>query len=152
MAQGDLLFFNDFVDDLGKGKHNLDTDTIKFALCTNATVPSVSTADPCFGAGGTTNFSSTEVSGTGYTAGGEDISSTYSTTTAVGTLDGTDVSWTQNGAGPTNIRWGIIYNDTATNKDCIAFVDMGGGADISLVDGDISYTFNGSGIGTITRT
>ena len=152
MAQGDLLFFNDFVDDLGKGKHVLGTDTIKFALVSNSTVPAVTTADPCFGAGGTTNFASTEVSGTGYTSGGEDISATFSTTTDTGTLDGTGPSWSQNGAGPTNIRWGIIYNDSATNKDCIAFVDMGGGSDISLQDGDISYTFHGSGIGTITRT
>jgi len=153
MAQGDLTVFNAFVDDLGKGKHNLDTDTFKLALVTNSTVPTATTEDPCWGAGGTTNFSSTEVSGTNYTAGGTDITSTFSTAVAVGTFDGTtNPSWSQHASGPNNIRWGIIYNDSATNKDCVAFIEMGSGADISLADGDISYTFHASGIATITRT
>ena len=152
MAKGDLKFFDDFVDDLGTKIHDLDADTIKMALVTNATVPSVTTAAPSWGAGGTTNFASTEVSGTNYTAGGIDIAATFSTSAAVGTFDGaTNPSWTQHASGPTNIRWGIIYNDTATNKDAIAFVDMGGGSDISLADGNISFTFAAS-IGTITRT
>ena len=153
MAKGDFLYFNDFADDLGKKVHQLDTDTIKTALVTNVTVPSVTTAAPSWGAGGSTNFATNEVSGTNYTAGGIDIAATFSTTGAVGTLDGaTNPAWTQNGAGPTDIRWGIIYNDTATNKDCIGFIDMGGGSDISLVDGNISYTFHTDGLGTITRT
>ena len=152
MAKGDFLFFNDFVDDIGKGLHNLDTGTFKMALVTNATVPTVTTADPTWGAGGTTNFATNEVSGTNYAAGGIDITSTFSTTAAVGTFDGTtNPAWTQHAAGPTDIRWGIIYNDSAANKDAVGFVDMGGGADISLVDGNISYTFAAS-IGTITRT
>lgn len=151
MAQGDLLFFNDFVDDIGKKLHNLDTDQFMFALIDNTIIPSVTTANPTWGAGGTTNLSANEVSGTGYTAGGIDITSTFSTSAAVGTFDGsTNPSWTQNGAGPTNIYWGIIYNNTVVNKDCVAFIDMGG--PISLQAGDISYTFNASGIGTITRT
>lgn len=152
MAKGDLLFFNDFVDDLGTKIHDLDADTIKMALVTNATVPSVTTAAPSWGAGGSTNFLTTEVSGTNYTTGGIDIAATFSTSGAVGTFDGaTNPAWTQHASGPPDIRWGIIYNETATAKDCIAFIDMGGGADISLADGNISFTFAAS-IGTITRT
>ena len=152
MAKGDLKFFDDFVDDLGTKIHDLDADTIKMALVTNVVVPSVTTSAPSWGAGGSTNLSTNEVSGTNYTAGGIDIAATFSTSAAVGTFDGaTNPAWTQHASGPTDIRWGIIYNDTATNKDCIAFVDMGGGSDISLADGNISFTFAAS-IGTITRT
>ena len=154
MAKGDLLFFNDFVDDLGTKIHDLDADTIKMALVTNVTVPAVTTAAPSWGAGGTTNFATNEVdTGNGYTAGGIDIAATFVTTAAAGKLDGaTNPAWTQHASGPTDIRWGIVYNDTATNKDCITYIDMGGGSDISLVDGNISYTFHTDGLGTITRT
>lgn len=152
MAKADLLFFNDFTRQLALKLHELEADTIRFALCTNATVPALTSAIPCFGAGGTVNFAATEVSGTNYAANGEDISGTLSFAGAAATFDGTgNPAWTQHAAGPSDIRWGIIYNDTAAIKNCIAYVDMGGGADISLIDGDISYTFAAS-IGTITRT
>ena len=64
--------------------------------------------------------------------------------------DGSNLSLVQNVLGFTNARWGILYSDTATLKDCIAFLDLG--AAISEQAGPITITFNVSGILTITRT
>ena len=155
MAQGDLTLFNSFIEELGESVHDLENDVFKFALVSNTTVPAATTTGPHFGGTGTTNFATNEVSGTGYTAGGETISAnalTLVSNVATWDDDDTNISWTQNGAGPTNIRWGIIYNSTDTNKRCVAFVEMTTGSDISLQAGNISYSFHASGILTITRS
>ena len=119
-------------------------------------MPVVTATVPGFAAGATVNYATNEVgTGNGYTAGGETLTVTWTLAAAVSTWTATGspaASWTQNGAGPTDIRWGIIYNDTATNNNAVCFIEFGSGADISLQDGDISWTPGGSGILTLTRT
>lgn len=144
MAQGDLVVFEEFRDYIGDGSHDLDDDSFKIALVTNAVPPTPAFTTPDFA-----DF--TEVSGTNYTAGGETTAATWVEVGGVATFDVADVSWTQNGAGPTDIRWAILYNTThAGTNDAIAYIDMGGGSDISLVDGDISIAINASGVFTLT--
>lgn len=151
MAQGDFKWFDTFPEQLGDKLHDLENDVFKFALVNSTTTPTHTTADPRWGAGGTTNFSSNEVSGSGYTAGGIDVAMSITRAAAVTTINGgTNPTWTQNGSGPTDIRWGILYNETSAAKYAIGWVDWG--AVRSLVDGNISYTWNGSGMGTLTRS
>lgn len=147
MARGDLSTFNEFTESIGDGRIDMDGDTFKVALIT--TLPVVTQTTP-------TLADFTEVTGSGYTAGGETIGSvTWTHSAGVTTFDGADVSWTQNGSGPTNIVAALIYSDTSTSDDAVAFVDMtadGGTTPISLQDGDISIAWNASGILTVTRT
>lgn len=151
MAAGDLHIFDEFLEDVGLGVHQLETDTFKCALITNAQTPAENSTDPRWGAGGTTNFSTAEVIGTGYTSGGEDIAATYSESLGTATFDGaTNPSWTQNGAGFTNAYYAIIYNDTSAGKECVGYVDLNG--PVSLQAGNVSVTWNGSGIFTATST
>lgn len=148
MAAGDLTLFNDFTRQLALGLNDLDADSYRLALFQAARAPVVAEALPVYS---TTN----EVVGTNYTAGGEAVSAAMSATlsgTTTNWLTTTVASWTQNGAGPTDIRHGILYNDTPATKYAAAFIVMGDGADISLVDGDISYTFNATAIAQITRS
>jgi hypothetical protein len=128
------------------GDHDMDGDTFKCALIT--TLPTKAQATPDFA-----DF--TEVSGTNYTAGGETLTVTLTEVGGVTTWDSTaNPSWTQHAAGPTNIVAALIYNTTHVGtNDAVAFIDMttdGGTTPISLVDGDISITFNASGIYTTT--
>lgn len=155
MAQGDVVLFQEFLDLLGKEGHNLDTDTIKLALIKSAANggddPAATDAIPAWGAGGTTNFDTAEVTaGGGYTAEGTDISSTWAEAAGVGTFDGSNITWTQNASSPTNARWGILYNDTNAIKGCIAYVDLG--SDFDMTTGDLVVNWNASGIFTITIT
>lgn len=148
MAQGDLTLFNEFSNQLLTGEHDLNaTDTVKVALITNTTVPTASTASPTL-----SDF--TQVTGTNYTAGGETINSAATSNVSGSTykFDGDNVSWTQNAGGPTNIYYGIIYNDTNASDMAIGFVDMttdGGTTPISLAAGNISINWNASGILTL---
>ena len=147
MAQGTLTVFEEFRLFIGDGSHDLDGDTFKIALITTLPVASALTPDLA-------DF--TEVTGTNYAAGGEALATTtYTEVGGVAKFDSSAVpSWTQNGAGPTDIKAALIYNTThAGTNDAVAFIDMttdGGTTPISLVDGDISITFNASGIFTLT--
>lgn len=146
MAIGDVTAITAFKVSGWEKFHDLENDTIKLGLITSATTPTETTADPRWGAGGTTNWSTNEVpAGGNYSAGGPTIANpavTISSTAAV--FDGDDISILQNGSNPTNARWGILYNDTDTGKRVIAFLDLG--ADVDLSAGDFTVTWNASGI------
>ena len=152
MAAGDVHFFNEFLEDEGLKIHNLNTDTVKLGLITSAQTPAEAATDPRWGAGGTVNYSTAEVSETtgNYAADGPDITNIYSETTGTGTLDATDVSIAANANNPTAARWGILYNSTSTGKECIAYIDLG--SDIDMTAGLFTITWAAAGIGTKTST
>lgn len=145
MAKGDFTFFNQFLLDEGLKLHNLDTDSIKLAYINNTVTPTAATADPRWGAGGTTNLSSNEVTGGNFAAGGIDVAVTFSGTPP--TLDATDQSIAADGSNPNDVFWGILYNDTDTGKRAIGFYDMNGGAALDCTPG-LNFNFHASGIAT----
>lgn len=148
MAAGDVTLFNQFKPNLGAKLLDLSADTIKVGLVTSGVTPVATTTDPRWGAGGSTNLSSNEVTpGGNYSAGGPTITATW-TGTATVTFDATDVSIAQNASNPTNGRWAIIYDSTDAGKRCIGFVDLG--AVIDLTAGNFSIVWNASGIFTLT--
>lgn len=148
MAAGDVVVVDQFLADIGLKIHNLNTDTVNLGLITSSTTPTASTSDPRWGAGGGTNWSTNQVTAGGnYSSGGPDIVNVYSQTSGTATFDATDVSITQNASNPTNARWGIGYNTTASGKQVIFYLDLGTAIDLSA--GDFSVTWNASGIFTI---
>lgn len=149
MAAGDITFFEQWYVDVQEGIHELETDTIKVGLITSAATPTAASADPRWGAGGTTNFSSSQVTpGGNYSTGGPSAANpTVTLTSGSGVFDADDISITKNASNPTNARWGIIYNDTAAGKQCIGFLDLGTSIDLSA--GDFGITWNASGISTL---
>lgn len=153
MAAGDITLFHEYSDDLGLKIHNLNTDTIKLGVIKSAANggddPAAADADPRWGAGGSTNFATAEVTpGGNYTTGGPDTVNTWAESAGTATLDGTDISIAQNASNPTNARWGILYNDTSAGKECIAFVDLG--SDFDMTTGDLAINWNASGIKTLS--
>ena len=160
MAQGTLALFDEFAESIGDGRIDLDTSTFKVAFVTLQVggTPSIAKTDavPCWGAGGTTNLSTSEVSaGGGYTAGGDALASvTWGQTAGVATFDAADYVWTSSASGdPATIKTAVIYSDTAANKDCVGFVDMtaDGTTAISLLAGDVTITWGAGGIFTVTN-
>lgn len=137
MAQGTVYTFEEFRKYIGDGSHDLDGDSFKIALLSNthSTTIAVANATPDFA-------DYTEVTGTGYTAGGNAATLTWTEVGGTATLAlSTNVSWTQNGAGPTDIRTALLYNTThAGTNDAICYIDMtaDGTTPISLQDGDIT--------------
>ena len=151
MATGEVQVFNAFAESIGDGRIDLDTDTnIKLALIDAVITPTAADATPAWGATSGVDYDGNEVSAAGsYTAGGEVLGSiTWGETAGVCKFDAADEVISQDAAGFTDARWGIIYDDDATNNDAIAFVDLG--AAVSQVAGDITFTWNAGGIFTVT--
>ncbi|TFH33309.1 MAG: hypothetical protein E4G97_00875 [Deltaproteobacteria bacterium] len=123
--------FECFVGDVGLKLHDLNTDTLRVFLTNSA--PSVS-ADAVF-----TDLTDLATLN-GYTAGGEDVTNTYSQTTGTGNLAGTDIVWTATadddgtGLGGGAFRYAVLYNDGAAAKNLIGWWDYGSA--ITVADGE----------------
>lgn len=112
--------FQDFVEQLGKGVHQLHAagHTLKVYL-SNAT-PSAS-ADAV-------KADLAEISaGNGYTAGGDDVQNDYTETTGTASLTGTDVVVTASGGSIGPFQYVVLYNDTPSSPadPLIAWWDYG---------------------------
>jgi hypothetical protein len=146
VSQGDIVAFNAGVLAALNGTIDLEADTFKFGLITSSLTPSASTAGPCWGAGGSTNLTTYQVTpGGNYATGGPAIANTAMTESS-GTVkfDGDDITIAQDASNPTTARWGIIYSDTAANKNAFAYVDLGGITDLSA--GAFTATLPAAGI------
>ncbi len=114
------IIFNKFFERLGLGELDLDTDTIKCAL-----LSSTYTGNETKDSDSWSDVSTYEVSGTGYVAGGEDVSSVSmaeSDANDNAVLDGDDVSWT---SSTITARWAVLYDDTHASDALIAAFDFG---------------------------
>lgn len=119
--------YNDFVEQLAKGVHQLHAagHTCKVAL-TN-TAPNVSAH--------TVLADITEIgAGNGYTAGGEDAQNDATETGGTLTMTGVDIVWTASGGTIGPFRYAVLYNDTPTSPTdpLIAYWDYG--SSITLQD------------------
>lgn len=120
---------------------NAATDTYKVMLCTAAT----------FDASDTTleGITKTEVSsGSGYSTGGEALTSVAVTTVSTNgaKFAANDVTWTASG-GSIAASFAILYNDSDANDPPVAFIDFDG--ELTATDGtDFLIVWNSAGIFT----
>jgi len=125
--------FNKFdcaVGDIGLKLHQLNTDTLKVYL-TNAT--------PVVGNTVYNTPADLATSG-GYTAGGQDVTNTWTQAGGLWTLAiGADLVWTGSGAGFGPFRYAVLYNDTAVAKNLIGWWDYL--SSISVLLGE-TFTFD----------
>jgi hypothetical protein len=117
--------FNQFVGDVGTGKHNLNADSFKIMLTNTAPVA--------------TNAVKADITdiaaGNGYTAGGTAVGTTaYSQTSGTGKMTGNDVTFTAAGGSFATFRYAVLYNDTQASpaKPLVGWWDYG--AAVTLTD------------------
>jgi len=138
------LYLINWIDILDATQLAIDTSltTHKWAMYTNTLTPDFS-ANSQYAA---TN----EVSGTGYTGGGQTIVSPTTTESPTGTLmyDMADQVW----AAPTSVtaRGAILYADALTNNNLI--VAMTFGSDFTSTAGTFTIQFASTGVFTIDLT
>ena len=122
--------FNKFLEALAEQKHNLGSDTLKFAL-TN-TAPTAAT-DTGFLPG---TDHPPPAAANGYTSGGH-AATIASSTESGGTYTlacTTDVVITATAGGIGPFRYVLLYNDTSTDDQLIGYWDYG--SSITLADGE----------------
>ena len=143
MASGmyGITFLNALKNDLALDLDDTTADRFKVMLVTSAYTPDFGTHD--FKADVTN-----EVVGTGYTAGGESLTSvTLTQSGGTITFDAADVTWT---SSTITARGAVIYDDSLASDPLIAYIDFG--ADKSSSAGDFVLSFNASGIFTLDLT
>ena len=143
MASGlyGITFLNALKNDLALDLDDTTADRFKVMLVTSAYTPDFGTHDFKVDV---TN----EVSGTGYSAGGESLTSvTLTQSGGTITFDAADVTWA---SSTITARGAVVYDDSIVNDPLICYIDFG--ADKSSSAGDFVLSFNASGIFTLDLT
>lgn len=131
--------FQDFTEQQIIGTHDWDGNVFKIMLV-NSPAPIATN---------TVKANLTEISaGNGYTAGGTATTITVSETTGTTTVQGTQVVFSASGGNIGPFQYAVLYNDTATNKNLVAWWDYGSA--VTLNSGDtFTVKFNNVSPGTI---
>jgi hypothetical protein len=149
MARGDLAVFEEAKAYIIDGGWEA-IDEIWLGLVTNAPAVVVSDAVPAYAAGGTTNYTAIATAGN-YAAGGKLLDTLGAMVTeAAGVMTfkdaGESETWAQNALNPATAMFGIVYHKLTGLA--IAMIDLAGPIDMTA--GDLTITWNASGIFTIT--
>lgn len=143
MAEGDGYFYNEFFKEVLSGTLNLANGghTLKMMLVTGYT-PDIDTHT------GYASVSGSEISGTGYSTGGETLASqavTKDNDNDLAKFDAADITWTGLDAGTPSDS--ILYDDTHASKCLIA------GWEIATASNGSDYTleFDADGIFTLSQ-
>jgi hypothetical protein len=146
MARGDLVIFNAALGKMLDGDW-ASTDHFYCAICDNTAAPAADTATPVLG-----DFTEVGTSGT-YVSGGTDLGTLADLVTVSSTTmkfdSATNPTWAQNASNDNDAYWAIVYNYTDAGKDALCYVDLGGPVDMTA--GDLTVTWNGSGLFTIAK-
>lgn len=119
---------------------DLDLETHKLAMFTNTITPNFST-DTAYGVA---PYNANEVSGTGYTAGGHEVTTTALSESPTGTLMWDAADWSRSSSTITNARCALIYADALAGNNAIVLVDFD--ADYSTVSGTFTIQWASTGI------
>jgi len=145
MARGDVTIFEEARATLIEGGWEA-ADVIKIAILDDTTTPAADDAAPELG-----DYTQVGSGGT-YVAGGTSLGTLGDCVSETGgtvTFDSaTNPTWAQDPGNDVDAYWGLIYNDTDASDLAIGFVDLGGPVDMS--GGDLTITWNASGIFTIS--
>jgi hypothetical protein len=134
MASG---IYNRFKANLMNKEIDLEGDTIKVALLDNT--HSFSATDNVWA-----DVSANEITGTGYTANGQNLAGKSVTQASTTKWDATDIEWT---SATFTAHHAVIYDDTLANDDLICSIDFGGAQEVTAAT--FKIVFHSDGIITL---
>ncbi len=108
--------YQDTVEQIFLGIHDMNTDEIRAVIHSDA--PTAATDDEL--------ADLTQTTGTGYTAGGMDVTNTMSESGGTATVVAVDHTWTGGAGGFTAARYISIYNNTSSGDKLLGAWDYGG--------------------------
>ena len=116
-------------------------NVLKLAIISSSTTPAVTTANPHWSATGT-DMSTNEVTDAGtYVLGGATLANpAVSLANNRCEFDWDDgVSYAADPSNGADAKWGILYDDTAANKPCLGYVDLGTVFDMTTGTLDVDW-------------
>ncbi len=131
--------YQDTVEQFWKGTHNLVAAGHVVRAVIHSDAPTVATDDEL--------ADLTQITGTGYTAGGEDIQNDMTETGGTATLTGVDVVWTAAASNWDAGRYIAIHNDTSTTDKLLGDWDYGG--NFTLTSGETFTLDFGASVATL---
>ena len=132
--------YQDFVQQLCTGVHNFTAAGHQIKAAIHSDAPTVATDDEL--------ADLTQVTGTGYTAKGEDIQNDMTETGGAATVTGVDVVWTA-GAGDWSAgRYVSLHNEDSTGDKLICSWDYG--SSFTLGNGETFTLDFGASVFTLT--
>jgi hypothetical protein len=137
------IVYNKFLANLANKIVDWEVDDIRVALVSSAYTPDKDHTQ-------WSQVSTNEITGTAYTAGGEQLTTptvTEDTTNDLAKLDGDDVTWQ---TSTITAYYAVLYDSTLAANDLCCLIDFG--ADKSSSEGDFKIQWNASGIMTIQQS
>jgi hypothetical protein len=131
---------NNFAEQVLLAAYQLNTDTLKLALSRDTDPPVASN---------TILTDITQPTGTGYTAGGEDVQNTVTESPAgTGVLQGVSFMWTNSHASAPwqSFQYPVLYDDTHASDHLIAWWDYGSALVLNAGE-TFSARFSNSAVG-----
>lgn len=150
MAANAFFVYGNALEQIANGTIDLDTDSFRMILVGTGYTPNQST-DTAY-----SNVSGSEVTGTGYTAGGQAITQSVSRSGLAVTFDCDDQSWTSSTIS--GAAYAVIVRDADGNGSLVAgdlllaACELEDGGSLSTTNGTLAVTINASGVFTITAT
>lgn len=133
------VFFDAFMEDIAEKVHNLGSDTLKVALTNTA---------PDQAADGQLS-DITQITSAGTYAPATVTINSSAQSGGTYTLSHDAITFTPSGAAFDSARYWVLYNDTATNDELIAYVDYG----VSYAAPDAQpWTLNAGSIMTLAQS
>lgn len=144
MAADAWVLHDAFKERMADGTLDLDNDAFKLALFTSSSNAATTSVN---------DFASltNEVSGNGYTAGGNTLTGvTWAQTGGTATFDSSNTVFTASG-GSITARFAVIYDNTDVNKTVVAHSLLDNTpADVTATDGNtLTITMHANGIFTL---
>lgn len=118
--------YQDYVERLLSGIHNWPAAGHTFKAALHSDAPVNASDDEL--------ADLTQVTGTGYTSGGEDIQNDMSESSGTATVTAVDITWTAGAADWGAFRYVSIYNDTSTGDKLVSNFDYG--SNLTLGNGE----------------
>jgi hypothetical protein len=150
MAAGPWVLFGNAIEKIADSTIQLElgANNARVVLVTDAYTPDASNHDTY------SDLSGSEASGTGYVAGGEEITITVTRSGTTVTVTSGNVSWANSSI---TAKYAAIVMDADANGAlvagdlllCYCLLDSPGGANVSTTNGTFAVNMNGSGIFTI---
>ncbi len=147
MAAGPFTVFNKAKEKIGDGTIDLDGHTFKIAICGSA-------QSIAAGFTGTStdaryaDLTAEVANGAGYTTGGATLASvTWAESGGTVTFDCADPQWS--GLTKSGMKYAVIYSDTATNKDLLAFCELDTVTTVAVTAGTLTINIHANGVFTL---